>query len=151
MTLQRAVDLATESAKGSGGPFGAVVVTNSGHAYEGTNTVTLDNDPTAHAEVNAIRTAAASEGYDLSGSTLYTSCQPCPMCLAAALWARIDKFVYAANATDAAEVGFDDFDFYEQLSGGLETVIDIEIKVDPIESRMKPFKAWETNPSRKEY
>lgn len=148
--LREAVDLATESVRFGGGPFGAVLVIN-GRSYSATNSVTLDNDPTAHAEVNAIRIAAAGEGFDLSGAILYSSCAPCPMCLAAAMWARIDMIVYAATADDAAAAGFDDRTFYEQLRGGTQTVTSIRLMPDPISSRTDPFKAWMSNGARTAY
>lgn len=151
MPLTEAIGLATASAKSAGGPFGAIVITKDGQHFQGTNQVTTLNDPTAHAEVQAIRAAAKETGFDLSGATLYTSCQPCPMCLTAALWARIDRVVYAANQKDAADAGFDDSEFYRQLSGGLDTVTDMEIVEDPHPSRLEPFQAWAENAQRTEY
>ncbi len=151
MPLQQAISLAANSAVSGGGPFGAVLVTQDGQVFEGTNRVTADNDPTAHAEVQAIRSAAKHAGYDLSGATLYTSCQPCPMCLAAALWARVDRIVYAATQEDAADAGFDDSSFYCQLSGGLSTVTDLEIVKEPHPNRLVPFQQWAANAQRTEY
>ena len=124
---KKAIRLAEENVANGGGPFGAVVVTANGNEYDGANRVTALNDPTAHAEIQAIRAAAAKEGFDLSGSTLYASCQPCPMCLTAALWARIDRIVYAATQDDAAAAGFDDSVFYTQLCDGLKSVTDAEV------------------------
>ncbi len=101
--LDRAVALAVDSVAHAGGPFGAVVVTADGQVFEGNNRVTQDNDPTAHAEVTAIRRACAALGtFDLTGATLYSSCEPCPMCLASALWARVQAVHYAADRYDAA-------------------------------------------------
>ena len=112
--LARSIRLATANVLNSGGPFGAMIVTADGTTFDGVNRVTADNDPTAHAEVTAIRTACRELGtFDLSGAVLYTSCEPCPMCLASALWARVDRVVYAADRHDAASVGFDDAVFYE--------------------------------------
>src|SRR3954471_2394613 len=92
--LALAVDIASANVRNAGGPFGAVVVAADGQAFEGVNRVTANNDPTAHAEVVAIRHAAASLGtFDLAGAVLYSSCEPCPMCLASALWARIDRVI----------------------------------------------------------
>ncbi len=116
--LRRAIALATENVVGGkGGPFGAVVVHDGRIVGEGANAVTATNDPTAHAEVNAIRTAAKTLGtFTLAGCELYTSCEPCPMCLAAAYWARLDAIYYGACAVDAARAGFDDALLYAELS-----------------------------------
>ena len=115
--MRRAIVLATENAvSGKGGPFGALVVRNGTILGEGTNTVTAANDPTAHAEMNAIRAATkALNNFTLAGCQIYTSCEPCPMCLAAAYWARIDAIYYAANAADATRAGFDDAFLYEEF------------------------------------
>lgn len=103
---------------GQGGPFGALVVGPDGHPIaEGCNHVTSANDPTAHAEISAIRAACAALGtFKLEGCTLYTSCEPCPMCLAAAYWARVDGIVYGASRMDAAAAGFDDAFLYDELA-----------------------------------
>ena len=108
--LRRAIALATENVvTGRGGPFAAVIVRNDSIVGEGVNTVTTSLDPTAHGEVNAIRAAARSLGtFALAGCELYSSCEPCPMCLAATYWARIDAVYYGASAADAARAGFDD-------------------------------------------
>lgn len=101
---------------GHGGPFGAVVVMDGKVVAEGWNQVTSTNDPTAHAEVVAIRRACtALNRFDLRGATLYSSCEPCPMCLASALWARVDRIVYANTREDAAAIGFDDAPFYGEM------------------------------------
>jgi tRNA(Arg) A34 adenosine deaminase TadA len=115
--LRRAIRLATENVLGgAGGPFGAVIVRDGQIVAEAVNTVTATNDPTAHAEVNAIRAAArALRSFTLTGCQLYTSCEPCPMCLAAAYWARVDAIYYGASASDAARAGFDDAFLYEEL------------------------------------
>ena len=100
--------------KRHGGPFGAVVVKDGQVIGRGHNTVVKDNDPTAHGEVNAIRNACKNiDSFDLSGATLYTTCYPCPMCLGAALWARIEKVYYCCDSLDAAAIGFADEDFYK--------------------------------------
>ena len=116
--LRHAIRLATENvASGAGGPFGAVIVRDGRVVGEGVNTVTASNDPTAHAEVNAIRAAAKALGtFTLAGCELYSSCEPCPMCLAAAYWARIDAICYGASAADASRAGFDDAFLYQELS-----------------------------------
>jgi len=115
--LRRAIALATANvASGAGGPFGAVIVRDGRIVGEGANTVTTTHDPTAHGEVNAIRAAAKALGtFTLAGCQLYTSCEPCPMCLAAAYWARIDAIYYGASAADAACAGFDDAFIYDEL------------------------------------
>lgn len=102
---------------GDGGPFGAVIVHEGQIVAEGWNQVTSALDPTAHAEIVAIRKAAGTLArFALSGGTLYTSCEPCPMCLAAAYWARLDRIVYAATREDAASIGFDDARLYAELA-----------------------------------
>ena len=115
--LRRAIALATQNvADARGGPFAAVVVRDGRIIGEGANSVTTANDPTAHAEVNAIRAAARALGtFTLAGCELYTSCEPCPMCLAAAYWARLDAVYYGASAADAARAGFDDAFLYAEL------------------------------------
>lgn len=107
--LAEALALATASVEEGGGPFGALVVKDGKLIGQGSNRVTLNNDPTAHAEVLAIRDACnAIQDFSLAGATLYASCEPCPMCLAAIHWARLDRIVYAASREDAAAAGFDD-------------------------------------------
>src|SRR5579863_4955989 len=115
--LRRAIALATRNVlTAAGGPFGAVVVRNGKIIGEGANSVTGTNDPTAHAEVNAIRAAAKTLGnFSLARCELYSSCEPCPMCLAAAYWARLDAVYYGAGAADAARAGFDDAFLYEEM------------------------------------
>lgn len=116
--LRAAIDLARRHMEaGHGGPFGAVIVHEGRVVAEGWNQVTSTPDPTAHAEIVAIRQAAGRLGrFSLAGGTLYTSCEPCPMCLAAAYWARLDRVVYAATREDAAAIGFDDARLYEELA-----------------------------------
>jgi tRNA(Arg) A34 adenosine deaminase TadA len=115
--LRRAIALATKNVlSGAGGPFGAVIVRDGQIIAEAVNTVTASLDPTAHAEVNAIRAAAKTLGsFILSGCQLYTSCEPCPMCLAATHWARMEAVYFGASAADAARAGFDDALLYEEL------------------------------------
>ncbi len=116
--MQLAIRLATENVRsGVGGPFGAVVVRNGEVVSTGVNRVTADNDPTAHAEVNAIREACKALGtFQLPGCVLYTSCEPCPMCLGAIYWVRLDSVYFGNTCHDAAEVGFDDHFIYEELT-----------------------------------
>jgi tRNA(Arg) A34 adenosine deaminase TadA len=114
--MQRAIDLSRESVKSGGGPFGAVIVKNGNIIAEGSNGVTQNNDPTAHAEINAIRKAAqALQNFDLSGCEIYSSCEPCPMCLGAIYWARLDKLYFANTKEDAAKINFDDQFIYEEI------------------------------------
>ena len=115
--LRRAIVLAIQNVDiGGGGPFAAVVVRDGKIVGEGANTVTTGNDPTAHGEVNAIRAACKALGtFSLAGCELYTSCEPCPMCLAASYWARLDAIYYGASAADAARAGFDDAFLYEEF------------------------------------
>jgi guanine deaminase len=115
--LRRAIQLATQNVvTGAGGPFAALIVRGGIVVAEAVNMVTATNDPTAHGEVNAIRAAGKALGtFALAGCELYTSCQPCPMCLAAAYWARIEAIYYGASAADAARAGFDDAFLYEEF------------------------------------
>jgi guanine deaminase len=115
--LRRAIELAIQNVDtGAGGPFAAVVVREGKIVGEGVNNVTAGNDPTAHGEVNAIRAACkALDTFSLAGCELYTSCQPCPMCLAACYWARLDAIYYGASAADAARAGFDDAFLYDEF------------------------------------
>jgi len=116
--LREAIRLATQKMlAGEGGPFGAVVVRDGQIVGTGWNRVTTCNDPTAHAEVNAIRDACSRlRTFCLEGCELYSSCEPCPMCLAAVYWARLDRIYYAATRDDAAAAGFDDAHIYEDIS-----------------------------------
>jgi tRNA(Arg) A34 adenosine deaminase TadA len=116
--LREAIGLAREHmSAGAGGPFGAVVARGGEVISRGWNAVTSEMDPTAHAEVVAIRRAcAALRTFRLDGCTLYTSCEPCPMCLAATYWARIDRVVFGAGRADAAAIGFDDSRIYDEIS-----------------------------------
>src|ERR1700753_3050247 len=115
--MQQAIRLATENVtSGRGGPFGAVVVKDGKVIATGANQVTAVNDPTAHAEVTAIRNACKALGtFQLEGCDVYTSCEPCPMCLAALYWSRCRAIYYGNSAADAAKVGFDDSRLYEEV------------------------------------
>ncbi len=115
--MKQAIKLSLDNMrKGAGGPFGAVVVQDGKVIGAGWNKVTSTNDPTAHAEVVAIREACQSLGnFDLSGAEIYTSCEPCPMCLSAIYWARIDKIYYANTRQDAADIDFDDAFIYQEI------------------------------------
>jgi len=115
--LRRAIALATENVtSGRGGPFAALIARDGEIIAEGVNMVTATNDPTAHAEVTAIRAACkAMNAFTLAGCELYTSCEPCPMCLAASHWARLDAVFFGAGAEDAARAGFDDAYLYAEF------------------------------------
>lgn len=114
--MREAIELSIKNVDTNGGPFGAVIVKDGEIIARGKNKVTSNNDPTAHAEVNAIREAAAKLGtFDLKGCEIYSSCEPCPMCLGAIYWARLDKLYYANTKQDAKEIDFDDSFIYEEL------------------------------------
>ena len=148
--LEQAVELAIRNVADGGGPFAALVVTADGSVHEGINRVTRDNDPTAHAEVVAIRAAAAAiANFDLRGAVLYTSCEPCPLCLSAALWARIDRVYFAADRHGAAAAGFDDAVFYEYFSGARPELLPVAQAAVP--SSDAPFDAWRNNTHRTDY
>jgi tRNA(Arg) A34 adenosine deaminase TadA len=116
--MQMAIELATANVlSGAGGPFGAVIVKDGVVIATGANCVAATNDPTAHAEVTAIRNACRELGaFELKGCEIYSSCEPCPMCLTAILWARCDALYFASTAGDAADAGFDDSHFYDQVA-----------------------------------
>ena len=115
--MRRAIALSEKSVRTGGGPFGAVIAKDGEIIAEASNTVTLDHDPTAHAEVNVIRQAARKLGtFDLTGCDIYTSCEPCPMCLGAIYWAHLDRIYYANNRKDAAHIGFDDDFIYHEIA-----------------------------------
>jgi guanine deaminase len=140
--LTEAVELATANVAAGGGPFGAVVAADGRRLAVGQNRVTRDNDPTAHAEVVAIRGACAEKGdFSLAGATLYASCEPCPLCLAAALWARVDRVVYAADRHDAARGGFDDRTFYELFATDRATW-PTTVEAVALPTATSPFDAW---------
>lgn len=152
--LARAVEIAVENVRNEGGPFGAIVVSADGRVFEGVNRVTANLDPSAHAEVTAIRNACQGLGtFDLSGATLYTSCEPCPMCLATSLWARLDRVYFAASRDDAADAGFDDAVFYRYFEGGDEdrAIMPVSDIALPQDERVAPFTEWNQNTSRIEY
>ena len=149
--MREAIKLSAESVRSGGGPFGAVIVRNGEIIARGENRVTVCNDPTAHAEVSAIREAAARLGtYDLSGCEIYSSCEPCPMCLGAIYWARLDRLYYAGTRANAANVGFDDAHIYEELP------LDPSQRELPTESLLREeaqrvFEAWAEKADKKEY
>jgi len=150
--MQEAIRCAVENVRaGRGGPFGAVVAKDGRVIARGANSVTPSNDPTAHAEVNAIREACRALGtFQLTGCEMYTSCEPCPMCLGAIYWARLDLVYFAATASDAAETGFDDSFIYEELKRlhGERT-----IPFEPMmrEAGQEPFREWLQKGDRVKY
>jgi guanine deaminase len=150
--LRRAIALATQNvATGKGGPFGAVIVCDGKIIGEGANSVTATNDPTAHAEVNAIRAAAKALGsFALAGCDLYTSCEPCPMCLAAAYWSHVENVYYGASAADAARAGFDDAFLYAELRKGAD-LRKLRSKQLLGDEAWASFAAWIASPNKIEY
>ena len=115
--MRKAIELSIENVANGGGPFGAVIARNGEIIATGVNRGTANNDPTAHAEVSAIRAAAEKLGrFDLSDCEIFTSCEPCPMCLGAIYWARLNKIYFANNKTDAKNIGFDDSFIYDELA-----------------------------------
>jgi len=149
--LRKAIALAVESAGTDGGPFGAVVARGDEVIATGTNRVTSSGDPTAHAEIVAIRRAAEALGtHDLSGCVLYASTEPCPMCLAATWWARIGEIVFAADRDAAARAGFDDAAIYQEVASDRE-VRSIPCRQHLADEGEAPFRAWAANPARQPY
>lgn len=150
--MREAIRLATENvAKGLGGPFGAVVVKDGKIIATGVNQVTKTNDPTAHAEITAIREACRVLGsFQLDGCEIYTSCEPCPMCLGAIYWARPSKLYYAATQQDAAAIHFDDQFIYQEI--GRQP---LERKLPTIQlmrdEALVAFRLWDQSPLKKEY
>lgn len=150
--MRRAIALAEEKMRANlGGPFGAVIVRDGEIIAEGFNRVTTDNDPTAHAEVVAIRVACGVLGdFSLAGCDIYTSCEPCPMCLAAIYWARIDRIYFANDRADAARIGFDDDHIYREIP------LPTDQRAIPTarmlaEEAAAAFREWEAKPDKVEY
>ncbi|PLW92574.1 MAG: tRNA-specific adenosine deaminase [Marinilabiliales bacterium] len=150
--LQRAVDIASENVRsGNGGPFGAVIVKDGKIIAEAGNSVTTDLDPTAHAEVNAIRKATAElQSFQLDDCTIYSSCEPCPMCLGAIYWARPARLVFAASKSDAAAIGFDDDFIYREIDADLSnrSIPTLHIREDEF---LEPFRLWENSSDKIDY
>lgn len=149
--MRRAIALSIDSVKNGGGPFGAVIARDGEVIAEGSNSVTIDNDPTAHAEVNTIRKACKKLGtFDLTGCVIYTSCEPCPMCLGAIYWAHLDKIYYANDRKDAAEIGFDDDFIYQELQlkpSERQKPSEIIMREEAIEA----FRMWQQKEDKTEY
>ena len=150
--MQRAIALATENVlSGAGGPFGAVVVRNGQIVATGVNLVTSTNDPTAHAEIMAIRAACKALGdFRLAGCVVYTSCEPCPMCLAALYWSRCDAIFYGNSAADASAAGFDDSLLYAEVSRPIERRR-IPMKRLLANQAMESFNTWRARVDKIEY
>ncbi len=149
--LSKAVELAVANVEEGGGPFGAVVVKDGALVATGQNRVTRDLDPTAHAEVLAIRSACTELGdFALTGCTLYASCEPCPLCVSAALWSRVDRVVYAADRHDAARGGFDDLAFYDLFARDRATW-PMPVALVRHDDSFAPFEAWLGNSERTQY
>ena len=150
--LEAAIELARENVRsGKGGPFGSVVVKEGAIIGRGENRVTSSLDPSAHAEIVAIRDACQQQqSFSLAGTTIYASCQPCPMCLSAIYWSRIDRVVFAASGDDAAAAGFDD----EWILTNLKLPLGQQpLQIDrlAIAGFNSPFELWAVNPGRIEY
>ena len=149
--MLRAIELSMISLKEDGGPFGCVIVKNNEIISEGFNEVTNKNDPTAHAEIVAIRNACNKlNTFNLKGAQMFTSCEPCPMCLSAIYWSHIDKIYYGNNRKDAAKIGFDDSYIYDELS------LDLNKRKIPLEQinekeAIKAFEEWEVKTDKTVY
>ena len=150
--MMRAIELARVGmSANAGGPFGAIVVRDGEIIGEGNNRVTSTNDPTAHAEIIALRQACENlQNFQLDGCTIYTSCEPCPMCLGAIYWARPERVVYACNREDAAAIGFDDKFIYDELEKPND---DRELALVSLmrDDALKVFAEWSAKPDKIEY
>ena len=149
--MRKAIALSVKNIENGGGPFGAVIVKDGKIIATGVNRVTAHTDPTAHAEVNAIRKAAKKLGtFDLSGCEIYSSCEPCPMCLGAIYWAHLDKLYYGNSKSDAKAIGFDDSFIYDEIELKPE-----KRKVKTVkflhDEAIKAFKLWSEKPDKIEY
>jgi guanine deaminase len=149
--MARAIQLSIANVHAGGGPFGAVVVRDGAIIAEGVNRVTSSNDPTAHAEVSAIRAACAKLGtFELKDCDLYTSCEPCPMCLGAIYWARVARVYFGNLAADAARIGFDDALIYREIARP-HAAREIPMVQMMREEALAGFRAWEAKPNKIEY
>ncbi|MPL76904.1 Guanine deaminase [bioreactor metagenome] len=150
--MQLAIDTALDNIKSNnGGPFGAVIVKDGMLIAKSPNTVTSSNDPTAHAEINAIRLACKElKTFDLSGCEIYSSCEPCPMCLSAIYWARISKVYYAADRFDAQKAGFDDSFIYNEISIS-EKERSIYMENAMHKEGQLPFELWQETENKTKY
>jgi len=149
--MARAIQLSVENVHAGGGPFGAVVVKDGAIIAEGVNRVTSTSDPTAHAEVSAIRAACAKLGaFELKDCDLYTSCEPCPMCLGAIYWARLAHVYFGNLAADAAKIGFDDAFIYREIAQP-HALREIPMIQMMRKEALAGFRAWEEKPNKIEY
>jgi len=149
--MRRAIRLSLANVKKGGGPFGAVIVKNGKIISTGVNRVTVHNDPTAHAEVQAIRTAAKKlKTFDLSGCEIYSSCEPCPMCLSAVYWSRISRIYYGNTKRDAAKAGFRDDFIYREL-GKTPGKRKLKITQHLRDEALMSFEMWELSDNKTEY
>jgi len=149
--MMRAIELSVESAKSKGGPFGSVIVKDNKIIAEGSNQVTINNDPTAHGEIVAIRSACQKlNTFNLSGCDLYSSCEPCPMCLSAIYWSRIENVFYANTRIDAKKIDFDDSFIYSEINKDLENR---KIKMYQMhrDEALEAFKIWENKEDKIKY
>lgn len=149
--MQKAIQLSIDNIDIGGGPFGAVIVRNGKVIAEAANSVTNDNDPTAHAEVNVIRKASKElNTFDLSDCEIYTSCEPCPMCLGAIYWSGIKTVYYGNNKQDAADIDFDDKFIYQELD---RPIAQRKVKFEQLlpDQAILAFKKWATSESKTEY
>lgn len=149
--MREAIRLASANVENGGGPFGAVIARGGEIIATGVNRVTANCDPTAHAEVSAIRAAAQKLGtFNLSGCDIYSSCEPCPMCLGAIYWARLDRLFYGNTKTDAARIGFDDAFIYKELALPLpERTLRAEQLLG--KEALATFEAWEQKTDKTPY
>lgn len=149
--MRRAIELSKMSVQNGGGPFGAVIACKGKIVAEGSNCVTIDCDPTAHAEVSTIRKACkALKTFDLSGCEIYTSCEPCPMCFGAIYWAHLDKIYMGNDRKDAAKIGFDDDFIYQEIAltpEKREKPSEILLRDEALEA----FRMWEEKEDKTEY
>ena len=149
--MLRAIELSIKSANGAGGPFGCVVVKDNKIIAEGSNKVTFSNDPTAHAEIVAIREACKKlNTFNLSGCDIYASCEPCPMCLSAIYWSHIDNIYYANTRDDAKKINFDDSMIYSEFSKKIEDR-KIPIKQMLRDDALEAFDIWDKKTDKVEY
>jgi len=149
--MRKAIALSVDNIKKGGGPFGAVIVKDGKIVATGVNRVTANTDPTAHAEVNAIRKASKKLGtFDLAGCEIYTSCEPCPMCLGAVYWAHLDKMYYGNTKTDAKNIGFDDSFIYDEIELKPENRRLQSVQLLPDEA-IKAFESWVNASDKVEY
>ena len=149
--MQRAIELSIESINSGGGPFGSVIVKDDRIISEGMNRVTVDNDPTSHGEIVAIRNACKKlNTFNLSNCSLYSSCEPCPMCMSAIYWSRIGKVYYANTRDDAKKINFDDSLIYSEISKKNEDK-KIPIKQMLRDEALKAFELWDKKTDKIEY